>query len=99
MYSTQSTNKKKTHRGGNKKVFCILTSFFSTTLHSSFDDSREDIFFKNAATNNGISLDFRVKIHQPLLSQFSLLAEFLIGKLPVKDYDSRVLTLVNLAPG
>ena len=25
------------------------------------------------------------KIHQPLLSQFSLLVEFLIGKVPVKD--------------
>jgi hypothetical protein len=37
-------------------------------------------------------------IHQALLSQFSLLAEFIIEKLLVKDRDSRVLKLVNLKP-
>ena len=40
-----------------------------------------------------------VEIHQALLSQFSLLAEFFIGKVPVKDYDSEVLMLVNLTTG
>ena len=29
--------------------------------------------------------DFRIEIHQALPSQFSLLVEFLIGKVPVKD--------------
>ena len=43
--------------------------------------------------------EIRAEIHQDLLSQFSLLVEFLIGKVPVKDWDSRYLTLVNLAPG
>ena len=37
-------------------------------------------------------------IHQPLLSQFSLLIEFSIEKVPVKGYDSRVLSLVNIDP-
>jgi hypothetical protein len=44
----------------------------------------------------GFTLDYRInfsaKIHQALLSHFSLLAEFLIGKMLVKD-------LVNLNPG
>jgi hypothetical protein len=39
------------------------------------------------------------EIHQALLSHFSLLAEFLIGKVLVKGSDSRVLKLENLKPG
>ena len=38
------------------------------------------------------------EIHQPLLSHFSLLVEFFIGKVPVYNKDSRVLRLVNLSP-
>ena len=38
----------------------------------------------------------RAEIHQTLLTHFSLKAEFLIGKVLVKDRDSRVLMLVNL---
>jgi hypothetical protein len=38
------------------------------------------------------------EIHQALLSIFSLLAEFLILEVLVKDRDSRVLKLVNLTP-
>jgi hypothetical protein len=38
------------------------------------------------------------EIHQALLAQFSLLVELFIGKLVVKDYDSRALELENLAP-
>ena len=38
------------------------------------------------------------EIHQPLLSHFSLLVEFLIGKVPVYNKDCRVLRLVNLTP-
>jgi hypothetical protein len=34
------------------------------------------------------------EIHQALLSQFSLLAEFFIGKVLVKEEESSVLTLV-----
>jgi hypothetical protein len=45
--------------------------------------------------NHSIS---RAEIHQALLSQFSLLAEFFIGKLLVKERDRRVLTSVNLNP-
>ena len=41
----------------------------------------------------------RAEIHQALLSQFSLLVEFFIGKETVKDLDRRVLNLVNLDPG
>ena len=41
---------------------------------------------------------FRAEIHQALLSQSSLLVEFLNGIVPVQDLDSRDLTLVNLAP-
>jgi hypothetical protein len=37
-------------------------------------------------------------VHKALLSHFSLLAEFLILKVLVKDRDSRVLKLVNLNP-
>ena len=37
-------------------------------------------------------------IHQALLSQFSLLVDFLIGKVLVKGLDRRVLSLVNLTP-
>jgi hypothetical protein len=40
-----------------------------------------------------------VEIHHALLSQFSLLAEFLIGKVLVKQKHSRVVKLVNLNPG
>jgi hypothetical protein len=47
---------------------------------------------------NVFNLTNRAEIHQALLSQFSLLAELFIGKLAVKDYDSRVLELVNLNP-
>jgi hypothetical protein len=39
------------------------------------------------------------EIHLALLSQFSLLAELLIGKVLVTDKNSRVLKLVNLPPG
>jgi hypothetical protein len=39
-----------------------------------------------------------LRIHQTLLSQISLLAEFYIGKVLVKDSESRVLKLVNLNP-
>ena len=38
----------------------------------------------------------RAEIHQPLLSHFSLLVEFLIGKVPVCNKGSRVLKLANL---
>jgi hypothetical protein len=38
--------------------------------------------------------DSRAEIHQALLSQFSLLAQFTT----VKDKDSKVLMLVNLTP-
>ena len=41
----------------------------------------------------------RAEIHHPLLSHFSLLVEFFIGKDPVYNKDSRVLRLVNLTPG
>ena len=41
----------------------------------------------------------RVKIHQALPSQFTLLTQFFIGKVPLKGQDSRVLMLVNLTPG
>ena len=37
-------------------------------------------------------------IHQALPSQFSLLTEFYLRKVPVKDSDKRVLKLVNLNP-
>jgi hypothetical protein len=40
-----------------------------------------------------------VEIRLALPVQFSLLAEFFIGKVLVKERDSRVLTLVNLNPG
>ena len=40
-----------------------------------------------------------VKIHQALLSQFSLLVEFFIGKLRIEDEDSGVLMLLSLDPG
>jgi hypothetical protein len=39
------------------------------------------------------------EIHQALISPFSLLAEFLIGKVLAKDKDSRALKLANLNPG
>jgi hypothetical protein len=42
--------------------------------------------------------NFRTEIHQALLSQFYLLAEFFIGKVQVKERESRVLTLENLNP-
>jgi hypothetical protein len=43
--------------------------------------------------------DFRAEIRQALLSHFSLLAEFLIRKVLVKDHqDNRFLKLVNLNP-
>jgi activator of HSP90 ATPase len=34
--------------------------------------------------------------HQALISQFSLLAGFLIVKMPVKEKDNKILMLVNL---
>jgi hypothetical protein len=37
-------------------------------------------------------------IHQTLLPQFSLLAEFFVEKVLVDDLDSRFLMLVNLTP-
>ena len=40
-----------------------------------------------------------VEIHHSLLSQFSLLSEFFTGKLPLENYNSRVLVLMNLDPG
>jgi hypothetical protein len=33
----------------------------------------------------GLLVNGRAKIHQPLVSQFSLLAEFFIGKVPVRN--------------
>jgi hypothetical protein len=39
-----------------------------------------------------------IEIHQALLLQFSLQAEFLIVKVQVKDQNNRVLMLVNLTP-
>ena len=39
------------------------------------------------------------KIHHARLSQFSLLVEFFLGEVPVKDQDRRVLKLVNLDHG
>ena len=39
------------------------------------------------------------EIHQALLPQFFLPVVFYIGKVLVKDYDSRVSTLVNLDHG
>jgi hypothetical protein len=39
------------------------------------------------------------EIHQALQPQFSLLEEFLIVKVPVKEKDSTVLILVNVTPG
>ena len=41
-------------------------------------------------------LSSRAEIQQAPLSQFSLLADFLIVKLSFKDFDWRVLNLVNL---
>jgi hypothetical protein len=41
-------------------------------------------------------LIIRADIHQALLSQFSLLAEFYIEKVQVKERDGTVLKLVNL---
>ena len=40
-----------------------------------------------------------LRFYKPQLSQFSLLAEFFIGKLPVKDKDSWILSLVNPPQG
>jgi hypothetical protein len=40
----------------------------------------------------------RAEIQQAHLSQFSLLAEFFIRKVLVKDGDSKVLILMNLNP-
>ena len=36
---------------------------------------------------------FKTEIHHALLSQFSLLVEFFIGKVTVRSYDSRVFKL------
>jgi hypothetical protein len=44
----------------------------------------------------GQALNAWAEIHQALLSHFSFLAEFLIGKVLAKDKDSRALKLVNL---
>jgi hypothetical protein len=38
------------------------------------------------------------EIQQALISHFSLLTDFFIVKEPVKDKDSRVLSLANLTP-
>ena len=45
-----------------------------------------------------LGMELRAEIHQALLSHFYLIAEFLIGKLLVKEGDSRVVKLVNLNP-
>jgi hypothetical protein len=45
-----------------------------------------------------VPLEYRAEIHQALLSQFSLLTEFFIVKVLVKQRYSRVLMLVNLNP-
>ena len=42
--------------------------------------------------------DIRAEVPQFLLSQFLILDKFFIGKRKVKDYEHRVLTLVNLTP-
>ena len=42
--------------------------------------------------------DIRAESPQFILSQFLLLDKFFIGKRKVKDYERRVLTLVNLTP-
>ena len=52
--------------------------------------------FKKAFDSNPKQV--RAEIHQPLLSHFSLLVEFLIGKVPAYSKDSRVLRLVNFTP-
>jgi hypothetical protein len=52
----------------------------------------------NSLKIKGESLKCWAKISQALLSHFSLLAELLFGKVPVEDYDSRALILVNLIP-
>ena len=44
-------------------------------------------------------LNHRADIHQPLLSHFSLPAEYFNGKVPGNNNDSRVLSLVNHTPG
>jgi hypothetical protein len=41
----------------------------------------------------------RNEIHQAVLSLFSLLAEFFIGKLPLEGYNGRASILVILDPG
>ena len=41
----------------------------------------------------------RAEIQQSLLSQFSLLVDVFTVKLSVKNYDSRILRLMNLIPG
>jgi hypothetical protein len=38
------------------------------------------------------------EIHQAVLSQFSLITEFFIGKVLVKERDSRILTFLNFGP-
>ena len=40
----------------------------------------------------------KTEFHLSLLSQFSLLADFLIEKMPVKDIDRKFLALVNNTP-
>ena len=49
----------------------------------------------NRKTNNNEE-ETRAEIHQTLLSQFSLLVEFSIEKVPVNDHNSRVLRLLNI---
>jgi hypothetical protein len=60
------------------------------SLH--IDPGSQDLMFVSQALT-------RAEIHRATLSKFSLIAEFLIGKLLVKDRDIRVLKLVNLNPG
>ena len=43
-------------------------------------------------------LSFRAEIHQAQISQFPLLADFLMLQVSSKDFDRRVLTLVNFNP-
>ena len=41
----------------------------------------------------------RAEIHQVLLLQFPLLADFLLVKFSVKEQDRKIITLVNLGSG
>ena len=55
----------------------------------------------NVIFSLGLDVDYgisRDEIHKPLLSHFSLLVQFFIGKVQDYNKDSRVLRLVNLTP-